>query len=153
MYFVFVILILILRGKVCLNWNLIRAATLLYSRSVTKNFLNISKRYLRSNHSIEMETKTLTKIILFIIWEWINLSLNKLKLITKSRPVVLQEVCERFIGAKEFIKDKIEEICCNEILSVEDVNWFCLWKIPTIFNANLVMFLKNFVKCVCQGAK
>ena len=153
MYFVFVILILILRGKVCLNWNLIRAATLLYSRSVTKNFLNISKRYLRSNHSIEMETKTITKIILFIIWEWINLSLNKLKLITKSRPVVLQEVCERFIGAKEFIKDKIEEICCNEILSVEDVNWFCLWKIPTIFNANLVMFLKNFVKCVCQGAK
>ena len=153
MYFVFVILILILRGKVCLNWNLIRAATLLYSRSVTKNFLNISKRYLRSNHSIEMETKTITKIILFIIWEWINLSLNKLKLITKSRPVVLQEVCERFIGVKEFIKDKIEEICCNEILSVEDVNWFCLWKIPTIFNANLVMFLKNFVKCVCQGAK
>ena len=52
----------------------------------------------------------------------INLSLNKLKRITKRRPVVLQEVCERFIGAKEFIKDKIEEICCNEILSVEDVN-------------------------------
>ena len=41
----------------------------------------------------------------------INLSLKKLKLITKSRPVVLQEVCERFIGAKEFIKDKIEKIC------------------------------------------
>ena len=35
---------------------------------------------------------------------------------------VLQEVCEKFIGAKEFIKDKIEEICCNEKLSVEDVN-------------------------------
>ena len=34
---------------------------------------------------------------------------------------VLQEVCEKLIGAKEFIKDKIEEICCNEKLSVEDV--------------------------------
>ena len=153
MYFVFLILILILLGKVCLNWNLIRATTLLYNRSVTKNFLNISKRYLRSNHSIEMETKTITKIILFIIWEWINLSLNKLKLITKSRPVVLQEVCERFIGAKEFIKDKIEEICCNEKLSVEDVTWFCLWKIATTFKAKLVLFSKNLLKHVSQETK
>ena len=28
---------------------------------------------------------------------------------------------KKFTGAKEFIKDKIEEICCNEKLSVEDV--------------------------------
>ena len=34
---------------------------------------------------------------------------------------VLQEVCENFDGAKEFIRDKIEEICSNEKLSVEEV--------------------------------
>ena len=40
---------------------------------------------------------------------------------------VLQEVCKNFVGAKEFIRDKIEDICCNEqLLSVEEVNLFCL---------------------------
>ena len=34
---------------------------------------------------------------------------------------VLQEVCKKFDGAKEFIKDKIEEICSNEKLSVVEV--------------------------------
>ena len=37
---------------------------------------------------------------------------------------VLQEVCENFVGAEEFIKRKIEEICCNEKLSVEEVTYF-----------------------------
>ena len=31
----------------------------------------------------------------------------------------LQEVWQNFVGAEEFIRDKIEEICCNEKLSVE----------------------------------
>ena len=66
---------------------------------------------------------------------------------------VLQEVCEKFIGAKEFIKDKIEEICCNEKLSVEDVTWFCLWKIATTFKAKLVLFSKNLLKHVSQETK
>ena len=35
---------------------------------------------------------------------------------------VLQEVCEKFNGAENFIKEKIEELCCsNGILSVEEV--------------------------------
>ena len=42
---------------------------------------------------------------------------NKLSVYKK----VLQEVCEKFDGAKEFIKEKIEEICSNGRLSVEEV--------------------------------
>ena len=34
---------------------------------------------------------------------------------------VLQEVCKKFYGAEEFIRDKIEEYCNNEKLSVEEV--------------------------------
>ena len=34
---------------------------------------------------------------------------------------VIHEVCEKFDGAKEFIRDKIEEISSNEKLSVEEV--------------------------------
>ena len=37
---------------------------------------------------------------------------------------VLQEVCEKFDGAKEFIRDKIKEICSDEKLSVEEVTKF-----------------------------
>ena len=36
---------------------------------------------------------------------------------------VLQKVCKEFDGAKEFIKDKIEEICSNGKLSKEEVNY------------------------------
>ena len=34
---------------------------------------------------------------------------------------VLQEVSEKFDGAKKFVRDKIEEICSDEKLSVEEV--------------------------------
>ena len=35
---------------------------------------------------------------------------------------VLQEVCEKFNGAEDFIKEKIEELyCSNGIFSVEEV--------------------------------
>ena len=37
---------------------------------------------------------------------------------------VLQEICEKVDGAEEYITDKIEEICCNERLSVEEVTCF-----------------------------
>ena len=37
---------------------------------------------------------------------------------------VLQGLCEKFDGAEEFIKDKIEGICCNEKLSAEEVTYF-----------------------------
>ena len=57
---------------------------------------------------------------------------------------VLQEGCKNFVGAEEFVRDKIEEICCNEkLLSVEEVNLFCSWKTAAAFKAKLVMFAKN----------
>ena len=37
---------------------------------------------------------------------------------------VPQEVRKKFDGAEEFIRDKIEEICNNEKLSVEEVTKF-----------------------------
>ena len=36
---------------------------------------------------------------------------------------MLQEVCEKFDRAKEFIRDKVEDICSNEKLSVEEVTY------------------------------
>ena len=38
---------------------------------------------------------------------------------------VLQEFVKSFRRGK-FIRDKIEEICCNEKFSTEEVNLFCL---------------------------
>ena len=36
---------------------------------------------------------------------------------------VLQEVSEKFDGVKEFIWDKIQEICSNEKIFVEEVSY------------------------------
>ena len=36
---------------------------------------------------------------------------------------MLQEVCEKFDRAKEFIRDKVVDICSNEKLSVEEVTY------------------------------
>ena len=52
----------------------------------------------------------------------VNISMNNAKLNVYKK--VLQEVWENFVGAEEFIKRKIEEICCNEKLSVEEVTYF-----------------------------
>ena len=43
--------------------------------------------------------------------------MNKIKFNVCKR--VLHEVCEKFDGAEEFVKQKIEEICCQERFSVE----------------------------------
>ena len=48
--------------------------------------------------------------------------MNKTKLNVYKK--VLQEVCENFDGAEEFIDQKIEEICFQEKLSVEEVTCF-----------------------------
>ena len=37
---------------------------------------------------------------------------------------MLPKVCQKFDGAQESIKEKIEEICCQEKLSVEEVTYF-----------------------------
>ena len=61
------------------------------------------------------------------------------------------------LGLKRY---KIEKICCNEkLLSVKEVNLFCLWKTATAFKAKLVMFPENvflkiasvarFIACLC----
>ena len=50
-----------------------------------------------------------------------NVKMNTTKLNVHKK--VLQEVCENFDGAEGFIKDKIEYICCNEKLSLEEVNF------------------------------
>ena len=47
--------------------------------------------------------------------------MNKINVYKK----VLQEVCEKFDGAGEFIKEKIEERCSNRKLSGEEVT--CLF--------------------------
>ena len=48
--------------------------------------------------------------------------MNKTKLNVYKK--VLYEVCEKFVGTDEFIKKKIEEICCQVKLSVEEVIHF-----------------------------
>ena len=45
--------------------------------------------------------------------------MNKLNVNKK----VLQEVCEKFDGAEELMKEKIEEICSNGKLSVGEVTY------------------------------
>ena len=37
-----------------------------------------------------------------------------------SNGEIIEEVCEKFDGAEEFIKDKIEEICCIEKILVDE---------------------------------
>ena len=46
-------------------------------------------------------------------------NMNNIKLNAYKK--LLQEVCKTFDGAEEFIKDKTEEYCNNEKLSVEEV--------------------------------
>ena len=54
---------------------------------------------------------------------------------------VLQEVCEMFDGAKEFIRDKIKEICSDEKLSVEEVTKFVYKRLRQLL-LKLVVFIK-----------
>ena len=42
---------------------------------------------------------------------------------------ILHKVYEKFDGAEEFIKEKIEEICCQEKLSVAEVTYFVYEKL------------------------
>ena len=47
-----------------------------------------------------------------------------LKIKVKCLQKVLYEVCQKFDGAGEFINQKIEEVCCQEKLLVEEVPYF-----------------------------
>ena len=59
-------------------------------------------------------TKTLRDLGLTTSVLMKNVKMNTAKLNIYKK--VLQEVCKNFVGAEEFIRDKIEEICCNEKL-------------------------------------
>ena len=37
--------------------------------------------------------------------------------------IVLQEVCEKFSGAKEYLKKKIQELCNEKKISAEEVTY------------------------------
>ena len=37
--------------------------------------------------------------------------------------IVLQEICEKFNGAEEYIKKRIEELCNEKKLSAEEVTY------------------------------
>ena len=56
---------------------------------------------------------------------------------------VIQEVCEKSDGAEEFIKEKkIEEICSNGKLSVEEVNLFVYERLRQLWKLKQVVFVK-----------
>ena len=74
------------------------------------------KEYKRFRYFCEvfLHKKTREKKHLFMM--------NKTKL--KVYKKVVHEVCEKFDGAEEFIKEKTEEICFQEKLSVEEATYF-----------------------------
>ena len=61
--------------------------------------------------------------------------MNKTKLNVYKK--VLHEVCEKFDETREFIKEKIEEICCQEKLLVEDVTYFVHKRLRFVVNYKL----------------
>ena len=52
---------------------------------------------------------------------------------------VLQEVCQNFVVAEEFARDKIEEICCNEKLSVDEVTDFVYKRLQQLSKLNFAI--------------
>ena len=52
---------------------------------------------------------------------------------------VLQEDFQSFVGAEDFIRDKIDEICCNEKLSVEEVTYFVYKRLRQLLKLNFAI--------------
>ena len=52
---------------------------------------------------------------------------------------VLQEDFQSFVGAEDFIRDKIDEICCNEKLSVEEVTHFVYKRLRQLLKLNFAI--------------
>ena len=55
---------------------------------------------------------------------------------------VLQEIWEKFDGAEEFIRDRIQEICCNKKLSAEEVTYFAYKRLQQLLKLNYLSLLK-----------
>ena len=49
---------------------------------------------------------------------------------------VLQDVCEKFNGAEQYIKERIDELCSESKLSIDQVSYF--------FNESLQQFSRLF---------
>ena len=58
--------------------------------------------------------------------------MNKTKLNVYKKE--LYKVCEKFDGAEEFVNQKIEEICYQEKLSMEEVICFVYEKLRFVLN-------------------
>ena len=52
---------------------------------------------------------------------------------------VLQEDFQSFAGAEDFIRDKIDEICSNEKLSVEEVTYFVYKRLRQLLKLNFAI--------------
>ena len=52
---------------------------------------------------------------------------------------VLQEDFQSFPGAEDFIRDKIDEICSNEKLSVEEVTYFVYKRLRQLLKLNFAI--------------
>ena len=55
---------------------------------------------------------------------------------------VLQEIWEKFDGAEEFIRDRIQEICCNKKLSAEEITYFAYERLQQLLKLNYLSLLK-----------
>ena len=55
---------------------------------------------------------------------------------------VLHEVCEKSDGAEGFIKNKIEEICHNKKLPVEEVTYFVYERLQQLLKLSWLCLLK-----------
>ena len=68
---------------------------------MTKDFLNIRSSYLRSNHLKRNYPRSYKKICFSLQYKILNLSLNELKIITKSR---------RIKGYKSMSKERLSSV-------------------------------------------
>ena len=55
---------------------------------------------------------------------------------------VLQEIWEKFDGAEQFIRDRIQKICCNKKLSAEEVTYFAYERLQQLLKLNYLPLLK-----------
>ena len=55
---------------------------------------------------------------------------------------VLQEIWEKFDGAEGFIRDRIQQICCNKKLSAEEVTYFAYERLQQLLKLNYLSLLK-----------
>ena len=58
---------------------------------------------------------------------------------------VLQKVCEKFNGAEDFIKERIEELCSNGKLSLDRGNLFVYQRLRQLLKLKIVVFFLSLL--------